>query len=242
MTTRLPRKNSVDTMREAFEWLERNLALIPVFLVVGLVDGLSEVSALFGLLGSLLLLVANGIAHRFAYAEAQERATTIGDEVGHVLGRLLSLVGAALIYAVVIAIGLVLLIVPGIYLGLRLSLTFPAIVIDDESAFDGLGTSWNVAQGNLLKLLGISLLAFVAVFSTAFVAAIVGVTVESVAIVALVSAVITAVVAPIVQLSYARVYLENRSGTESERSDRGDDDPWGSTGDETGTNADDVHW
>lgn len=242
MTTSLPRKASVETMSEAFEWLSRNPALIPLFLVVGLVDGLREVSAVFGLLGYLLLLIAAGIAHRFAYAEARDRTTTIGDEVGRVLGRLPSLVGATVIYAALIAIGLVLLIVPGIYLGLRLSLAFPAIVIDDEGAFDGLGTSWDVAEGNLLKLLGITLLAFLVAFSTTFVTALVGAAAESVAIVAVVSAVITAVVGTIVQLSYARVYLENRPATESGWSDRDDDDQWRSTGDETRTNADDVHW
>ena len=240
MTTRLQRKNSVDTMAEAFEWLKRNPELILLFLVVGLVDGLEEVSFLFGLLGSLLLVVADAIAHRFAYAEAKNGATSIGDEIEHVLGRLLSLVGATLIYFVAVALGLVLLILPGIYLAIRLSLAFPAIVIDDENAFDGLATSWNVAEGNLLKLLGISLLAFVVIFSTTLVVAIFGTLFESVALIAIVSAVITAVVSPIVQLSYARVYLENRSGSGPESVDR-DHDPWGSTGSETRTDAEDAH-
>lgn len=243
MTTRLQRKNSVDTMAEAFGWLKRNPELLLLFLVVGLVDGLGEVSFLFGLLGFLLVIVADGIAHRFAYAEVQSRATSIGDEIGRVLGQLLSLVGATLIYFVAVTIGLILLIIPGIYLALRLSLAFPAIVIDDENAFDGLGTSWTVAKGNLLKLFGISLLAFVALFSTGLVAGVVGGLFESVAAVAALSAVVTAVVSPIVQLSYGRVYLENRPESESESTDRDDDDePWGSTEDETRTNADDAHW
>ncbi|MDG5818763.1 glycerophosphoryl diester phosphodiesterase membrane domain-containing protein [Natronococcus sp. A-GB7] len=241
MTTRPQRKNSVDTMAEAFGWLKRNPELMLLFLVVGLVDGLGEVSFLFGLLGFLLLIVADAIAHRFAYAEVRDRATSIGDEIDHVLGRLLSLVGATLIYFVAVTIGLLLLILPGIYLAIRLSLAFPAIVIDDENAFDGLGTSWSVAKGNLLKLLGISVLAFVALFSTGIVAGIVGALFESVAVVAAISAVVTAIVSPIVQLSYARVYLENRPGSEPEPADR-DDDPWGSTGDETRTNAEDAHW
>jgi hypothetical protein len=244
MTARLKRKNSVNTMDEAFGWLKRNPELILLFLVVGLVDGLGEVSFLFGLLGFLLLIVADAIAHRFAYAEVQDRATSVGDEIGHVLGRLLSLVGATLIYVVAVAIGLLLLIIPGIYLAIRLSLAFPAIVIDDENAFDGLGTSWSVAKGNLLKLFGISLLAFVALFSTGIVAGLVGVLFESAAAVAAISAALTAIVSPIVQLSYARVYLENRPDSESESTNRDDDDddPWGSTENEARTNADDAHW
>ncbi|MDG5761398.1 glycerophosphoryl diester phosphodiesterase membrane domain-containing protein [Natronococcus sp. A-GB1] len=241
MTARPQRKNSVDTMAEAFGWLKRNPELILLFLIVGLVDGLGEVSFLFGLLGFLLLIVADAVAHRYAYAEVREVTTSIGDEVGHVLGRLLSLVGATLIYFVAVTIGLLLLILPGIYLAIRLSLAFPAIVIDDENALGGLETSWNVAKGNLLKLFGISVLAFLALFSTGIVAGVVGVAFESVVAVATISAVVTAIVSPIVQLSYARVYLENRPDSESGSTDR-DDDPWGSTGDETRTNAADAHW
>ncbi|WP_440764206.1 glycerophosphoryl diester phosphodiesterase membrane domain-containing protein [Natronorubrum sp. DTA7] len=210
MSVQLHRKNSVDTMLEAFDWLKRNPILILLFLIVGFVDGLGDESVTFTLLGFLLTIVANGVAHRFAFAEARGESATIGIELDTVLGRLLSLIGATLIYAVAVTIGLILLIIPGIYLGLRLSLAFPAIVIDDENAFEGLGTSWNVAHGNLLKLLGITLLSLLVLFSTVIVATLFSVDVESFVFVALVGAIITAIVGPIVQLSYARVYLENR--------------------------------
>lgn len=199
-------------MLEAFEWLQRNPVLILAFLVVGVVDALGEASALFALLGLLLVIFVDGVAHRFAYAEATGGRTTFGDEVGPVLDRYLSLLGAFVVYAVAVAIGLVLFVLPGIYVGLRLVLAFPAVVIDDQGAFEGLGTSWDVARGNLLKLLGISILTFLVLFSTVFAASIVTVASDSLAIVALVGTVVTAVVAPIVQMAYARVYLENRDG------------------------------
>lgn len=224
MSLHLPRKNSVETMLEAFEWLKRNPVLILLFLVVGLVDGLGEASTVFSILGFLLIIFADGVAHRFAFAEVRGESTTIGDEIDPVLGRLLSLIGATVIYVVAVAIGLILLIVPGIYLALRLSLAFPAIVIDDENAFEGLETSWNVAHGNLLKLLGITLLAFLVVFSTAIVAAIFSVALESIVFAVAVGTIVTGIVGPIVQLSYARVYLENRESGLARSTDRWSDD------------------
>jgi len=204
------RKNTVETLLEAVEWLTRNPPLILAFLIVGLIEGLGEASPIFSLLGVVLVVFVDGIAHRVAYAEAGGEGTTIGSEAGPVLERLLSLLGAFVVYVIAVVIGTVLLIVPGIYLGLRLALAFPAIVIDDQRAFEGLSTSWAVAQGNLLKLLGISVLAVVVALSTLIVGLVFSAALDSVVFMAIISAVVTAVLSPIVEMAYARVYLENR--------------------------------
>lgn len=212
MTGRLERKNSIETISEAIEWLRRNAPLGVAFLVVGVVSALGEELALFSLFGLLLFVFVAGIAHRIARAEAAGERTDLGSETGPVLNRFLSLLGAYVAYSIAIFVGSLLLIVPGIYLALRLSLAFPAIVIDDQGTFEGLNTSWEVAHGNLLKLLGISILSFLVLFSTVFAAAIFAALAESTALVVIVSAVVTAIVTPIAELSYARVYLENREG------------------------------
>lgn len=224
MSTRVSRMTAVDTMLEAFEWLQRNPVLIVAFFLVGIVEALGEEITVFSLLGLLLVVFVDGIAHRFADAEAAGKRTTVGEEAGVVLERYLSLLGAVLIYIVAVFVGLLLLILPGIYVGLRLALAFPAIVIDDQGAFEGLNTSWEVARGNLLKLLGISLLAILVLLSTVIVAAVVTVAIDSVALLVLLSAVVTAILSPIVQLAYARVYLENRGGGRQDGTGEDDDD------------------
>ncbi|MHC3437314.1 glycerophosphoryl diester phosphodiesterase membrane domain-containing protein [Natrialbaceae archaeon A-gly3] len=251
MDVTVGRKNTVNTILEAFEWLKRNPILILAFFVVGLVEGLGEEFLLFSLLGLILVVFIDGIAHRFAYAEAAGEETTISAEAGPVLARLLSLLGAFVVYIVAVVIGLIFLIIPGIYLGLRLALAFPAIVIDDQRALEGLSTSWDVAHGNLLKLLGISVLAIVAAFSIIIATSVFAVALDSVVVLAIISAIVTAILSPIVELSYARVYLENRGGeraqsagvdrrqdderhqpgtrehgTGDSRDDSWDDDPW----------------
>ena len=210
MDVTVGRKNTPETMLEAFEWLKRNPILILAFFVVGLVEGLGEEFLLFSLLGLILVVFVDGIAHRVAYAEADGRETSIGEEAGPVFERLLSLLGAFVVYIVAVVIGFIFLIIPGIYLGLRLALAFPAIVIDDQRALEGLSTSWEVAQGNLLKLLGISVLAVIVALSTLIVAGVFSAALDSVVFMAIISAVVTAILSPIVELSYARVYLENR--------------------------------
>lgn len=235
MIGQLERKNAIDTMGEAFGWLRRNPVLILAFLVVGAVEALGDEVLLIGLVGVLLTVFVDGVTHRFALAEAAGDRTSFVDEVGPVLDRYVSLLGAFVVYVFAVAVGLLLLIVPGIYVGVRLSLAFPAIVIDDQRAFDGLRTSWDVAHGNLLKLLGISVFAILVALSTIIAAGVVTVALDSLALLIAVSALVTAILSPIVELSYARVYLENR-----EEGDQPGDD-----GDD-GWNVDDAnrdaHW
>ncbi|GAB3029533.1 glycerophosphoryl diester phosphodiesterase membrane domain-containing protein [Natronobiforma cellulositropha] len=222
MSETLQRKGAIGTIAEAADWLVRNPVLLPVFFVVGVIDALGEASFLFSVLGFAAVIVADGIAHRFAFAEVRGTQTNVVAETEVVFSKFLSLAGATIVYVIAVIIGLILLIIPGIYLGLRLSLAFPAIVIDDQGMMEGLETSWEVAKGNLLKLLGIWIIFLVGVFSVVISLLIVGGT-ESLGLTVALSAILTAIIAPIVQLAYARVYLENRGSTV-----RTDDGGWGS--------------
>jgi uncharacterized membrane protein len=59
---------------------------------------------------------------------------------------------AVIIMAVIISIGCVLLLLPGIYLGIRLQFTLLAIVNEDKNAIDALKRSWELTSGNSLLL------------------------------------------------------------------------------------------
>ncbi len=212
MATTVPRKDAVSTFGEAFDWLKRNPVLIGLFFVLGVVDAIGEEVPLFSLLGVLLVLYFGGIAHLFARDELAGTAPDLAAASSRVVGRMLSLIGIFIVYTILVAVGLLLLILPGIYLLLRLSLAFPACVIDEQNAFESLSTSWEVAHGNLFKLLGISILAILAYLAAAIIAAIIAAAggAGAFAIVIVVSAVVSAVVQPTVEMAYARIYLENR--------------------------------
>lgn len=213
MTKTVPRKNAVDTMLEAIGWLQRNPILIAVFFVVGILQGLAEISLAFSLIGLLASVYVGAVAHLFAHEEAFGSISEFGSVSSRALGRLPWLVAIYVVYLLAVTVGLLLLVIPGIYLALRLSLALPACVIDDEGVVESFETSWTAAKGNLSKLFGISILAFLVLFGTGIVTVVLGFFGEAGLIVGvLISAVATAVVSPIVQLAYARVYLENRGG------------------------------
>jgi hypothetical protein len=236
MNETLQRKGIVGTIGEAIEWLQRNPVLIVVFLFYGLLELFAEllgpIGTLISILSFLVLIYIDGLVHVVARDEAVGEGGDLGHASSVVLGRLLSLVGIWIAYLVAITVGLILLVLPGIYLAVRLSLAFPACVIDDRDALESLKTSWSVAKGNLLKLFGITVLSLLVIASAGIATALfTGIGEEFMLAYLAVGALVGAVLSPIVQFAYARVYLENRPAPETESADD-DDNQWGSTADE----------
>lgn len=210
---RPPRLGAVDTVKESFSWLRTIPLLIGAFVVVELLNTIGEINFIFSLLGLLLGLVLWGATYR--YAERFVRGESprgdfdeIRDTAQSVTGNLLSLLGIFIIFTVVVFIGLLLFILPGIYVGARLILAFPACVLDDRKAFESLSTSWNVTQGNVAKLVGLFLIWFVGAFGIGVILAVLNL--GGGLLVLLVAAPLIAVLTGTMQLAIGRVYLENR--------------------------------
>ena len=71
---------------------------------------------------------------------------------GQVSRKLIIFLIAYLIMAIIITIGTALLIVPGIYLGLRLQFFYAFIVDENAGVIDSFKRSWNLTKGYTLKL------------------------------------------------------------------------------------------
>jgi len=212
----LPRKDVVGTLSTALGWLAEYPLLALVFLLAGILDALGELNLVLAILGTVAMIFAGGVAHLTADRLAAGTRPDFGRMAGQVFGRMLSLIGIFLVGLVLTAIGLVLLVVPGIYVWLRLSLAAPICVIEDEGTIDSLSRSWEVARGNLLKLLGIAIASFLVSLVTIFPVVLGGVAMSSPEgaglLVGTVGVLFGAVVTPVVRMAFARVYLENRPG------------------------------
>jgi hypothetical protein len=227
MSTALDRQNAVTTLQTAAGWLRETPALAGLFLVLALLNAtgqLTGVAAIIGsLLGSLLGLVAAGTVHVSAADKVAGRVPDLAENAEAVVRRLLGLVGIAIVSGILTFVATLFLIIPGIYVGLRLSLAPAACVIDDLGIGDSLSESWDVAQGNLLKLLGIQLatgLVSVAVLGVLVVATGSGAALTEPGNTALfvpfvLLAPVTAVVGPITQFAIARGDLEDRGPDEA---------------------------
>ena len=225
----VPRKNAIETITESAGWLFGLPILIGAFLAVDILNSASGffapgIGTIVQLLGLVLGLLVGGVAYVYVDYEFREGAIEFSEAVNEVTGQLVSLIGVFIIYSIAVIIGLILFIIPGIYLGARLFLAFPACVLDKHSAFDSISVSWDVAGGNVLKLIGIFLLSLVPLILVGLLGAgTAGVESFGNPFYLLVIAPVSAFVTGVVEMSGARVYLENRGGDEFQDQPRSND-------------------
>ncbi len=89
-----------------------------------------------------------GIIVRAAVVDLSGRRSDLGESVTAALARLLPMVGLSIVTMVATAIGLVLLIVPGIILLLMWSVAVPVLIEERRGMFDSLGRSAQLTHGS----------------------------------------------------------------------------------------------
>jgi len=138
-----------------------------IFLVVGVVSGL-----LLGGGGTILVLIVLvvGVIANTLYqgmvvtlvSDLQDgnRDFSVGDLANSAMPVVLPLIGAGILAGIGIAIGFVLIVIPGLILLTFWSVIAPVIVVERTGVFAAFGRSWQLVKGNAWRVFG----AIVAVF------------------------------------------------------------------------------
>lgn len=87
-----------------------------------------------------------------------------GESLRYALGRLVPLLVCYVILILIVVLGLVLLIVPGIFLAVKLSMAFPALVFERTGPLASLGRSWTLTKGHFWRTFGTLLVVFLITF------------------------------------------------------------------------------
>ncbi len=124
--------------------------------------GVVVVTAFLTLLVSWIIsTTVGGMAVKAASDVLEGRKVDLSETLGFTLNRLFSLLGAGIISGILIAVGLVCLIVPGVILAIMFSLIVPAIIIEQVGSLEGLSRSKRLVGGRWLKTFGLLLIIFV---------------------------------------------------------------------------------
>jgi len=111
-----------------------------------------------GSIGTLVASVAGVLVAAEAYAGVPSdwrRATRIG------LRRTLAIIGATIVAGVLVAIGFVLLIIPGIFLAVSLAVAWEALIIEGVGPMESIKRSWRLVAGERWRVLGAVLLVII---------------------------------------------------------------------------------
>lgn len=120
-------------------------------------------TALLAVITLLVLFVAVSYALLVAVDAYRGHDREVSD-VRVALSRLPALAMATLIAGMGVALGLVLFVVPGIYLAVKFALGGPAIVGDGHGPIAGLQTSWETVTGQFLPVFGLLVLGGITLF------------------------------------------------------------------------------
>lgn len=172
-------------VREAWELYKAHWrTFVPLALIVYLILGLVTLvlAWLLGWVGVLLGALVNIVGIFWlqgALVEAVRdvrdgrRDLSVGETFRRVQPRLTSIIPAGLIAGIAIAIGLILLIAPGLFLLTIWCLIVPAIVLEGKSAGESFGRSRELVRGNGWNVFGVIVLTILLLIGFAIVLGIV---------------------------------------------------------------------
>jgi uncharacterized membrane protein len=112
----------------------------------------------------ILYFVGQAVILYGAFQAMRGRKVMIGDAIGRAFSRFFSLLGISILVGFGVAIGFMLLIVPGIILALRWAVAVPACVVENKGPLESMRRSAELTKGHRWKIFGIwVLIAIVAI-------------------------------------------------------------------------------
>jgi hypothetical protein len=113
----------------------------------GFFSGLIVIAA-SAVIGYLIQQLLTGALTRGAAGSLVNRDVDVAASYRYAFSRLGGLIVLSLLFAIIVAIGFALLIIPGIILGVFLSMAIPAFIVERRTASDSLSRSWNLVSGS----------------------------------------------------------------------------------------------
>ena len=83
---------------------------------------------------------------------------SIGELLGSVWPRLLAIIGLQILLSIIIGIGLIFFIIPGIILALVLVVSLPSLIVESKGVFDSMSRSAELTKHNRMRILGVGIL------------------------------------------------------------------------------------
>lgn len=88
----------------------------------------------------------------------------VGDSLRYAAGRFLPLIVAYVVMVIILIPAFIALIIPGIWLAVRLSMAFPAVVCEKAGPLKAIGRSWNLTRDNWWRVFGTLVVVFLLLF------------------------------------------------------------------------------
>ncbi len=145
-------------------WVVALLLLVPTAIIVALLGN----GGLLGIIGLLIQIIASAwlIGSVIRIVQDVEEDGSVDWSVGEILGsvtpKLVSIILLQIVLAILIGFGLILLIIPGVILSLMWVVATPSLVVEDKGVFDSMSRSFELTKGNWLRILWVGIIILLA--------------------------------------------------------------------------------
>ncbi len=160
--------------------------------------------------GFVIAPVISGASVYLAYRYISTQTADLGGAINEAIGKLAQLIVGFLLYVIAVIVGLCLLIVPGLYVAIRLGFVLYGIMIDDLDAVASLKSSWNLVGGRWWSVFVAQLVpAICFIVPVLLISFFIGVTLgpKSVVIATVFGALVGLVATPFLVTYYTKLYL-----------------------------------
>lgn len=212
-----------DVINETFsiygqEFLPLIGSAIVVFVVIGIIAGILQAAGgvILVLLASAVRLAGEALYVGFVVRLVEDvrdgrRDQTIGDIFSSAAPAILPLIAFGILFGIGVAIGLVLIIVPGLILLTFWSVGAPAIVAEGVGPIAAFGRSWNLVRGKAWSVFGVLVVVLLIVIAIGIVLGVIATPIGNGAIVGagIISGAITA---PIFALAVSVMFFDLGGG------------------------------
>lgn len=212
-----------DVVGEAFSIYGQNLvallgSAVVVFVVVGIVSALLQDAGgvVLGLLAAAVRLAGHAFYTGFVVRLVEDvrdgrRDDSVGDLFSAAAPSILPLIAFGILFAIGVALGLVLLIVPGLILLTFWSVGAPAIVVERLGPIDAFGRSWRLVRGEAWSVFATLLVVLLIVIAVGVVLGAIATPIGDGEAATYVAAIISsAITAPVFALVASILYFELR--------------------------------
>jgi len=140
----------------------------------GFIVAMLAIVFIMGITSWIISAVVNGVCVKCAADLIEKGKASLTEAFNFTVYKLVSLLAVALITVILIGLGFLALIVPGIILLIMFSLVVPAIMIEDIGALDSLSRSRRLVSYRWLKTFALLLIVYLAVIFVSYIGNLIG--------------------------------------------------------------------
>lgn len=120
-------------------------------------------TSLAGIIGWIIGQITQGIGVKFTADTLEKGQANLQTSFNYTITKLLSLLAISVITGILIVVGLIAFIIPGIILAIMFSLVVPTIIIENTGALESLSRSRRLVAGRWLKTFGLLIVLYLIV-------------------------------------------------------------------------------